>query len=371
MTNFKLDTDADGIALVTWDVPGRSMNVIDLKVIEELSAIVEKIAADAAIKGAVITSGKDTFCAGADLTMLDAAAAYSPSWRRRAARRPAVARLFEESRKLSLLYRRHRDLRQAVGRGDQRHRARRRLRALPRLPSPRRRRQPEDARRAARDQGRPVSRRRRHAAHRPHDAARRRAAIPAQGRPASLAQAKAMKLIDAVVPAADLVDAAKDWIKAGGKAKAPWDADGFRLPGGPVYSKAGMMTFPAANAIYRRETYDNYPAARAIMQVVYEGLQLPIDLGAARRVALVRENPALAGSRRHDPHAVRLHAGAQQGRAPADGRAAVEAQEDRHHRRGLHGRQHRLCHGARGPRGRADRPRPGAGRQGQGAFRTS
>ena len=27
--NFKLDVDADGIALVTWDMPGRSMNVID------------------------------------------------------------------------------------------------------------------------------------------------------------------------------------------------------------------------------------------------------------------------------------------------------------------------------------------------------
>ena len=39
-----------------------------------------------------------------------------------------------------------------------------------------------------------------------------------------------------------------------------------------------MMTFPPANAIYRRETYDNYPAARAIMQTVFEGLQLPIDL---------------------------------------------------------------------------------------------
>jgi len=52
---------------------------------------------------------------------------------------------------------------------------------------------------------------------------------------------------------------------------------GFRLPGGPVYSKAGMMTFPAANAIYRRETYDNYPAARAILQVVYEGLLVPFD----------------------------------------------------------------------------------------------
>jgi 3-hydroxyacyl-CoA dehydrogenase/enoyl-CoA hydratase/3-hydroxybutyryl-CoA epimerase len=38
-----------------------------------------------------------------------------------------------------------------------------------------------------------------------------------------------------------------------------------------------MMVFTPANAIYRRETYDNYPAARAIMQVVYEGRQLPFD----------------------------------------------------------------------------------------------
>src|SRR5262249_34394456 len=44
------------------------------------------------------------------------------------------------------------------------------------------------------------------------------------------------------------------------------------------YSKAGMMVFPPANALYRRETYDNYPAARAILQTVYEGLQLPMDL---------------------------------------------------------------------------------------------
>jgi 3-hydroxyacyl-CoA dehydrogenase/enoyl-CoA hydratase/3-hydroxybutyryl-CoA epimerase len=71
MTNFKLDVDADGIALVVWDMPGRSMNVIDPDVMAELAAIIEKVATDAAIKGAVITSGKDTFCAGADLTMLE------------------------------------------------------------------------------------------------------------------------------------------------------------------------------------------------------------------------------------------------------------------------------------------------------------
>jgi 3-hydroxyacyl-CoA dehydrogenase/enoyl-CoA hydratase/3-hydroxybutyryl-CoA epimerase len=93
----------------------------------------------------------------------------------------------------------------------------------------------------------------------------------------NLDRAKAMKLVDAVVPAADLVKTAKEWIKAGGKAVKPWDEKGFKNPGGPVYSKAGMMTFPPANAIYRRETYDNYPAARAILQVVYEGLQLDMD----------------------------------------------------------------------------------------------
>ena len=40
-----------------------------------------------------------------------------------------------------------------------------------------------------------------------------------------------------------------------------------------------MMIWPAANAIYRRETQDNYPAARALLTAVYEGLQMPIDLG--------------------------------------------------------------------------------------------
>ena len=85
-------------------------------------------------------------------------------------------------------------------------------------------------------------------------------------------------MIDNVVPAADLVKTAKDWIKAGGKAVKPVGRAGLQIPGGLVFSKAGMMTFPPANAIYRRETYDNYPAARAILQTVFEGLQLPIDL---------------------------------------------------------------------------------------------
>jgi 3-hydroxyacyl-CoA dehydrogenase/enoyl-CoA hydratase/3-hydroxybutyryl-CoA epimerase len=114
-------------------------------------------------------------------------------------------------------------------------------------------------------------------------------------------RAKAMKLVDAVVPQADLIKAAKDWIKAGGKAVAPWDVQGFRLPGGPVYSKAGMMVFPPANAIYRRETYDNYPAARAILQSVYEGLQLDIDTALrveSRWFAKILRSPVAAAMMR-------------------------------------------------------------------------
>src|SRR5215468_10715783 len=104
--NFKFDADADGIATVTWDMPDRSMNLINLTVIEELAAIVEKVAGDAAIKGAVITGGKDTFCAGADLTMLDRFGQVFAEMARTQGEEAAARMMFEESRKLSLLYRR-------------------------------------------------------------------------------------------------------------------------------------------------------------------------------------------------------------------------------------------------------------------------
>src|SRR5438105_1608946 len=97
--NFKLETEADGIALVTWDAPGRSMNVIDLKVIEELSDIVEKVAADAAIKGAVITSGKESFCAGADLTMLEVLSRSFIDMANTGGEEAAIASLMEEGGK--------------------------------------------------------------------------------------------------------------------------------------------------------------------------------------------------------------------------------------------------------------------------------
>ena len=49
--NFTVETDADGIALVTWNIPGRSMNVLDQTSTDELEEIVKQTSADAAVKG--------------------------------------------------------------------------------------------------------------------------------------------------------------------------------------------------------------------------------------------------------------------------------------------------------------------------------
>src|ERR1700730_3006933 len=102
--NFKLDVDGDGIALVTWDMPGKSMNVIDMDVITELDAIVTKVASDAAIKGAVITSGKDTFGGGADLTMLEKQRTDYEATLKAKGEEAAATMVFETSRKLSLVF---------------------------------------------------------------------------------------------------------------------------------------------------------------------------------------------------------------------------------------------------------------------------
>ena len=67
-TAIRQDLDADGILLLTIDVPGQSMNVITPEVQADLAAAIVRIKTDAAIKGAVITSGKPSgFMAGADL----------------------------------------------------------------------------------------------------------------------------------------------------------------------------------------------------------------------------------------------------------------------------------------------------------------
>jgi 3-hydroxyacyl-CoA dehydrogenase/enoyl-CoA hydratase/3-hydroxybutyryl-CoA epimerase len=277
-TNFRFEVDGDGIALVTWEMKDRSMNVITGQVMDELSRIIETVASDEAIKGCVITSGKESFSGGADLTMLQASNAEYMRVAKEKGEEAANTFLFEESRKLSLLYRRLETCGKpfaiaihGVCLGGAFELA---LACHFRVLSD------ADSTRV----GLPEVK----VGLFPGAGGTQRVARLMQtgdalqmlfkGEQIRSLMARNMGLVHAVAPRDQIVQAAKDWIRNGGSAVAPWDQKGYKLPSNKVYSAAGMQIWPPANAIYRRETQDNYPAIRAILETVYQGLQLPMDL---------------------------------------------------------------------------------------------
>ncbi len=277
-TNFTVETDSDGIALVTWDMPDRSMNVFTEEVMDELDRITDQIVADEAVKGVVITSGKEAFSGGADLTMLQK---MLKVFQQEEARdhEAAIKMLFEGAGRMSWLFRKIEtcgkpwvsaingtcmggafELSLAChGRvaadGDKVKMGLPEVKVglfpgaggtqrVPRL---------TDGQQALQ--------------------------MLTTGAALSPKKAKGMNLIHEIAEPAKLVDAAKAMIRNGLKPVQPWDEKGFKLPGGPVYSAAGANLWPPAIAILRRETYNNYPAAAAILKCVYEGLLVPFETG--------------------------------------------------------------------------------------------
>ncbi len=67
-----LEIDADGIGLVTFDQPGRAMNVLNPDLVRPFAAIIDRLESEEGIKGLVLTSGKSTFIVGADIDQLSA-----------------------------------------------------------------------------------------------------------------------------------------------------------------------------------------------------------------------------------------------------------------------------------------------------------
>jgi len=280
-TNFRFETDADGIALVTWDMPDRSMNVLTPEVIAEMATIVDKISSDASIKGAVFTSGKEGFSGGADLTLLKSMGDEYARLAKTQGKEAAMRFFVDRSRQLSLIYRRletgGKPIAAAIngvcmGGGFE-------------LALACHYRVVADTDKAR--VGLPEIKvglfpggggTQRVARLMPTPDALQMMLKGDQIRPAA---AKKMGLVNDIAPADEIVALAKGWVKANPNAKAPWDDPKFKLPSAKVFSAQGMMIWPPANAIYRRETFDNYPAARAILTSVFEGLQLPMDLALA------------------------------------------------------------------------------------------
>ncbi|MCV2885599.1 fatty acid oxidation complex subunit alpha FadJ [Aestuariibacter sp. AA17] len=70
---FSLNVRDDGIAILTMDVPGETMNTLKIEFAEQIAAMLDEIEANKQIKGVVLVSGKDSsFVAGADISMLAA-----------------------------------------------------------------------------------------------------------------------------------------------------------------------------------------------------------------------------------------------------------------------------------------------------------
>jgi 3-hydroxyacyl-CoA dehydrogenase/enoyl-CoA hydratase/3-hydroxybutyryl-CoA epimerase len=276
--NFTLEVDADGIALVTWDMQGKSMNVFTESVLEELDQIVDHVAADAGIKGAVFTSGKESFSGGADLTMMRRMLDRFEQEKAKGQEK-AVRLLFDTVGRMTWLFRKLEtsgkpwvsaingtcmggalELSLACH-GRVAANSDRVKMALPevkvgifpgaggtqRVP------------RLTDTQG--------------------ALEMLTSGRSLTPQRAKAMGLIHEIAEPSKLVETAKAMIRNGLKPVQPWDEKGFKLPGGPVYSAAGANLWPPAIAILRRETYGNYPAAAAILKCVYEGLLVPFETG--------------------------------------------------------------------------------------------
>ena len=62
--------DADGVLLAIIDMPGRTMNVFSVGLMDSLDALMDRAEADPEVRSVVVSSAKPTFLAGADLVMV-------------------------------------------------------------------------------------------------------------------------------------------------------------------------------------------------------------------------------------------------------------------------------------------------------------
>jgi len=274
MTDFTCDLGADGVAVITWDVADKSMNVMSLDGLATLISHVDQCLADAACKGIIITSGKKDFAGGMDLNV--------------------IAKMREGGA-------------QAVFDGVmQLHAALRKIERAGMDPKTLKGGKPIACVLPGTALGigleLPLSCHRIFAAENPKAKiglpeimvgifpgaggttrlVRKMGAMMAapfllEGKLSDPKAAKAAGIIDEVC--ADPMAAAHDWVLKATDADLvkPWDAKGYKMPGGAPYHPAGFMTYVGASAMVHGKTMGVYPAAKALLSAVYEGALVPFD----------------------------------------------------------------------------------------------
>ncbi|KAA2313967.1 3-hydroxyacyl-CoA dehydrogenase [Pseudooceanicola sediminis] len=274
MTDFTMEKGADGVAVITWDLPGKSMNVLTMAGARELDAAITDALDDDTVKGIVITSGKDSFAAGMDLNVLagfkeeGAEGVFNGVMSlhhmlRKIERAGMDAKTNKGGKPIATAL-----TGTALGIGLE-------------LPLSTHRIFAPDAPKAK--IGLPEIQ----VGIFPGSGGTTRLVRKLGVMTASpfLLQAKlsdpkaAQKagIIDEVVD--DPLAAAKAWVLSATDADIlkPWDAKGYKVPGGAPYHPAGFQTFVGANAMIMANTWGAYPAPRAMLSAVYEGLMVPFD----------------------------------------------------------------------------------------------
>ncbi len=280
MTDFTMEKDSDGVAVITWDVKAKSMNVMSRDSMVVLNTLIDDALGDAAVKGIVITSGKDSFAGGMDLNVLG-------TIREEYKDNPAEG-LFE------FTMNGHKMLRKIERAGMDPKTLKGGKPIAAALPG------------TALGIGLelPLACHRIFAADNPKAKiglpeimvgifpgaggttrlVRKMGAIAAsplllEGKLNNPAKAKSAGVIDEVVPADELLSAAKAWVLNATDADIvkPWDQKGYKMPGGAPYHPAGFMSFVGASAMVNGKTMGVYPAAKALLSAVYEGALVPFD----------------------------------------------------------------------------------------------
>ncbi|MEL7537429.1 MAG: 3-hydroxyacyl-CoA dehydrogenase NAD-binding domain-containing protein [Pseudomonadota bacterium] len=265
-------TVTDGIATLIIDVPNKPMNVITPEFVADFESCVDTIASDDAIRGAVISSGKDSFFAGADLKGL--APMFDPA--------TPVEQVLAGVARFQTLLRRLETCGKpvasaingtALGGGLEiclacHYRvAANNPKAKLGLPEVQVGLLPGagGTQRLPRMIG-----------------LEKALMLMAQGKHLSPAEAHGMGIVDALVEPGEELDAARQWVADGGTAEQPWDRKGFKVPGGAgLMHPKSIQTLMVGSALTQKETNLNYPAPHAILSAVYEGTVLPIDKGLA------------------------------------------------------------------------------------------
>jgi 3-hydroxyacyl-CoA dehydrogenase / enoyl-CoA hydratase / 3-hydroxybutyryl-CoA epimerase len=295
MTDFSFAVDADGVATITWDVPAKSMNVMSLAGFAELNGFIDTALADPQVKGVILTSGKKDFAGGMDLNVIakmrddgGAEGIFNGVMEMHAILRkieragmdpktlkggkPIVAALPGTALGIGL------ELPLACHRIIAAENPKAKI-GLPEImvgifPGA------GGTTRLVRKMGAMMA-----------------APYLLEGKLSDPKGAKAGGLIDEVVPGEDLLARAKEWVLTAKEADLvkPWDAKGYKMPGGTPYHPTGFMTFVGASAMVLGKTMGVYPAAKALLAAVYEGAMVPFDTALkieARNFTSVLMNPS-------------------------------------------------------------------------------